>query len=152
MYISKAFKEERLMLALTGATLDEFQRTANALKWAMWSFYTTRGLNIPMTTDRKCSLSHTNLKLFFILFYLRFNPTLRLIGFLFGMSRTQAHYWVKKLCPHLSHVLCHNVRPCCPKAKSIEQLTDIVPEIEELLNVTPKVCFNVRCKHNAVKR
>ena len=146
MDISRAFKEERLMLALTGAALDEFQRTADALKWAVWSFYTTRGLNIPMNTDRKCSLSHTNLKLFFILFYLRFNPTLRLIGFLFGMSYTQAHYWVKKLCPHLSHILCHKVRPCCSKTKSLKQLLEIAPEIEELLSIAHKVHFNTDYK------
>ena len=142
MDISKAFKEERLMLALTGATLEEFRRTAEGLKWAMWSFYTTRGLNIPMNSDRKSSLSHINSKLFFILFYLRFNPTLRLIGFLFGISKAQAHYWIKKLSPHLSRILCHNVRPCCPKTKSIKQLTDIAPEIEELLSIAHKVHFN----------
>lgn len=151
MDISKAFKEEKLMKALTGASLDEFQCTANSFKKAIESFYPPNKGNISLKYEQKCALAHTNFRLFFILFYLRFNPSCRLIGFLFGMSRGQAYYWIKKLRPYLSHILCHNIQPCCTKTKSLKQLTEILPEIKELLSNAHKVYFNASYNNNKTR-
>ena len=135
MDISKAFKEERVMKALTGIGIEQFCKTAQSLKIAMWSDAVRKNIHAPVHGNQRGALSNINLKLFFILFYLRFHPTSQLAAFLFGMSPAQVKYWVKKLLPPLCRILSHNLQPASQKIRSVEALILEAPEIEEILSV-----------------
>lgn len=135
MDISKAFKEERVMKALTGIGIEQFYKTAQSLKLAMWSDAVRKNIHASINGTQRGALYHINLKLFFILFYLRFHPTNQLAAFLFGMSTAQVKYWVRKILPPLCRILSHNLQPAQQQIKSLEALILEVPEIKELLSV-----------------
>lgn len=134
MDISIIFKEEKLMRALMGIGIEEFRRTAISLDWALRSDLVAKGIREALDSGFHLQ-PHKHIRLFFIIFYLRFHPSQNLSSFLFGISIDQVRSWVKMLLPSLSRILHHDLQPATHKIESLPELLSIVPEIQELLGV-----------------
>jgi Helix-turn-helix of DDE superfamily endonuclease/DDE superfamily endonuclease len=98
-------------LALTGFTLTEFQRLLPAFEAAY-----ARAHPVGRTAagqrrrrwpggGRRSALPRSADKLLFLLLYLKTYPLLVVLGQLFGLSTSQAHYWVHHLLPLLRAAL-----------------------------------------------
>jgi len=105
--IKRALRSDRLMKALTGMTIAEFERLLPTftvgLKKAQVKAKKERKRAIG--GGRRHTLKTPTDKLFFILFYLKCYPTFDLAGLLYGVDRAQAQRWVKVLLPVLEEVL-----------------------------------------------
>jgi hypothetical protein len=105
--IKRALRSDRLMKALTGMTIAEFERLLPiftvGLKKAQVKAKKERKRAIG--GGRRHTLKTPTDKLFFILFYLKCYPTFDLAGLLYGVDRAQAQRWVKVLLPVLEEVL-----------------------------------------------
>lgn len=105
--IKRAQSSDRLMKALTGLTIAEFERLllefSAGLKKAQAKAKKERERAVG--GGRRHTLKTPTDKLFFILFYLKCYPTFDLAGLLFDVDRSQAQRWVKALLPVLETVL-----------------------------------------------
>jgi len=105
--IKRALRSDRLMKALTGMTVAEFERLlppfTAGLKKAQTKVKKERKRAIG--GGRRHTLKNPTDKLFFILFYLKCYPTFDLAGLLYGVDRSQTQRWVKALLPVLEAVL-----------------------------------------------
>ena len=103
----RAQSSDRLMKALTGLTIAEFERLllefSAGLKKAQAKAKKERERAVG--GGRRHTLKTPTDKLFFILFYLKCYPTFDLAGLLFDVDRSQAQRWVKALLPVLETVL-----------------------------------------------
>lgn len=138
MDISILFKEEELMQVLTGIGIERFRQTAISLEWAVRSDLVKKGILDAL--DAECQFPpERHIRLFFILFYLRFHPTYELASFLFGMPVDEVSNWVEEFIPPLSRILCHNLRPAFHQIETLDELIQLVPEVRKLLNVAHMV-------------
>ena len=105
--IKRALRSDRLMKALTGMSVAEFERLLPSF---------TAGLNkaqVKVKKERKRAVGggrqHTLQtpanKLFFVLLYLKCYPTFDLAGLLYEVDRSQTQRWLKTLLPVLEEVL-----------------------------------------------
>jgi hypothetical protein len=105
--IKRALRSDRLMKALTGMTVAEFERLlptfTAGLKKAQTKAKKERKRAIG--GGRRHTLKTPSDKLFFILLYLKCYPTFDLAGLFYGVDRSQAQRWVKALLPVLEEVL-----------------------------------------------
>ena len=105
--IKRALRSDRLMKALTGMTVAEFERLlppfTAGLKKAQTKVKKERKRAIG--GGRRHTLKNPTDKLFFILFYLKCYPTFDVAGLLYGVDRSQTQRWVKALLPVLEEVL-----------------------------------------------
>jgi hypothetical protein len=105
--IKRALRSDRLMKALTGMTVVEFERLlptfTAGLKKAQAKAKKKRKRAIG--GGRQHTLKTATDKLFFILFYLKCYPTFDLAGLLYDVDRSQTQRWVKALLPVLEEVL-----------------------------------------------
>lgn len=105
--IQRALGSDRLMKALTGMTVAEFERLlpifTAALKKAQLKAKQERKRAVG--GGRQHTLETPTEKLFFILLYLKCYPTFDLAGLLYGVDRSQTQRWVKALLPVLEEVL-----------------------------------------------
>lgn len=103
----RAQSSDRLMKALTGLTIAEFEQLllefSAGLKKAQAKAKKERERAVG--GGRRHTLKTPTDKLFFILFYLKCYPTFDLAGLLFDVDRSQAQRWVKALLPVLETVL-----------------------------------------------
>lgn len=97
--INRALRSDRLMKALTGMSVAEFERLlpifTAALKKAQGKGKKERKRAIG--GGRQHTLKTPTEKLFFILLYLKCYPTFDLAGLLYGVDRSQTQRWVKAL-------------------------------------------------------
>ncbi|MCL4298070.1 MAG: transposase family protein [Anaerolineae bacterium] len=97
--INRALRSDRLMKALTGMTVAEFQRLlpifSAALQKAQGKDKKERKRAIG--GGRQHTLKSPTDKLFFILLYLKCYPTFDLAGLLYDVDRSQTQRWVKAL-------------------------------------------------------
>ena len=105
--IQCALHSDRLMKALTGMTVAEFECllplfTASLKKTQMKA---KKERKRAVGGGRQHSLKSPSGKLFFILLYLKCYPTFDLAGLLYGVDRSQTQRWVKVLLPVLEEVL-----------------------------------------------
>jgi hypothetical protein len=132
--IKRALHSERLMKALTGMTMVEFERLLPDF---------SAGLNKSQAKakkERKRAVgggrNHTLKtpadKLFFILFYLKCYPTFDLAGLLYGVDRSQAHRWVKTLLPVLETVLGWQAVLPQRRIGSIEEFIQRFPAVKDV--------------------
>lgn len=87
--------------ALTGLDHPEFEQLLKFFEVA-WQSHREEHLNKKERTrkpggGRKPALSTLEDQLFFILFYFKNYPLQEVIGFLFGMSQSQANEWIHRL-------------------------------------------------------
>jgi len=132
--IKRAQRSERLMKALTGLTMAEFEQLLPGFG---------AGLKKTQSQDRKerkravgggrrHTLETLPDKLFFILFYLKCYPTFDLAGLLYDVDRSQAQRWVKALLPVLETVL--GWQAVLPRRRigSIEEFIQRFPAIKDV--------------------
>ena len=101
-------KSPRNLLAMTGYTLDEFTGLLPSFKKSLSeSKYTLEGKERKnQSTDYKSSVfSDSSDKLFFILVYLKQNPTQSMQGLSFGITQSKANQWIHFLTPILNATL-----------------------------------------------
>lgn len=134
--IKSAFKSDRLMKALTGMTVKEF----NSLLISFEINLKTHRKIINKQKKRKRKegagvkpkLDTIDKKLFFILFYIKCYPTFDLAGFYFDANRSQPFRWVKSLLPVLEKTLQHEIVLPERQINSPEEFERKFPEIKDL--------------------
>lgn len=82
---------------------------------------------------RKARLKAMDVKLFFILFYLKCYPTFDLLGILFDLDRSQANRWVHRLQPILEKALGKKMALPERKLESIEQFLQKFPNVTQVM-------------------
>jgi hypothetical protein len=107
-----------VFLAMTSLTKEEFEDLCNVFENA-WDEYVNNTSQEKDTNDgsrggRKATLTKIEDKLFFILFYLKTYPLQEIIAHLFGMSQSQANYWIHLLSEILKITL--DRKGCLPKS------------------------------------
>lgn len=134
--INYAFKSNRVMKALTGMTVYEFnsllisfERMCEAHKK---SINTQKKRQRKEGAGSKHTLDTLQKKLFFILFYLKCYPTLDLAGFYFGVDRAQPFRWVHTLLPILEKTLGYEIVLPDRKITTIEEFQRKYPEIKDI--------------------
>ena len=71
----------------------------------VWSEYTRQSEKNPSKGGRKPYLKTAEDKLFFILFYLKTYPLQEILGYLFGMSQSQANFYIDEFSQVLKKAL-----------------------------------------------
>ena len=132
--IKRALRSNRLMKALTGLSVTEFEGLLPSFK---------AGLNkSPMKAKkerkraigggRRHTLPNASDKLFFILLYLKCYPTFDLAGLMYGVDRAQTQRWVKSLLPVLEEVLGWQVVLPRRKIGSLEEFIQHFPAVKDV--------------------
>lgn len=105
--INRALRSDRLMKALTGMTVAEFERLLPGFTAGLKKTQTKakKERKRAVGGGRQHSLKTPTEKLFFILFYLKCYPTFDLAGLIYGVDRSQTQRWMKTLLPVLEQVL-----------------------------------------------
>ena len=105
--IKRALRSDRMMKALTGQTMAEFERMLPNFNAGLKK----RQAKASKERERAVGGGHRHTletpvdKLFFILFYLKCYPTFDLAGLVYDVDRSQAQRWVKALLPVLETAL-----------------------------------------------
>ena len=132
--IKRALRSDRLMKALTGMTIAEFERLlptfTAGLKKAQVKAKKERKRAIG--GGRRHTLKTPTDKLFFILFYLKCYPTFDLAGLLYGVDRSQAQRWVKTLLPVLETVLGWQAVLPPRRIGSLEEFLQRFPAVKDI--------------------
>ena len=117
----RLMKDNRLCRAILGINMVELKQIEGGFNsaWLEAKSEKAKGTSCPKGAGQKGKLPSTLEKIIFILFYLKVYPTYDLIGFFFGMNRSQACRWVHKLTPILEKTLGHQ---CLLPARKIESL------------------------------
>ena len=134
--IKLAFKSDRMMKALTGMTINEF----NSLLPGFEAQLQIQKKIINKTKKRKRKegagpkpiLNDPEKKLFFILFYIKCYPTFDLAGFYFNANRSQPFRWFNALLPVIEKTL--NREAVLPERQinSPEEFQRKFPEIKDI--------------------
>ncbi len=132
MKIERAYKNERLMRALTGMNKEEFEELEKSFERC----YLETKTKIPRKREygggRKGALKDIKTKLFFILFYLKTYPTFDLAGFIFGVDRSRPCDWKNQYLPILESALGQECVLPKRKISSIEEFAQSFPELKDL--------------------
>lgn len=134
--IKIAFKSDRLMKAITGMTVSEF----NSLLISFEKLFKDNKKIINKSQERqrkdgggsKHTLDTIEKKLFFALFYLKCYPTFDLAGFYFGVNRSQSFRWTRFLLPILEKTLSYEIVLPKRQISSPEEFEKEFPEIKDL--------------------
>ncbi len=138
--VEQALKCDRFMKAATGFSSSEFNQMSESFDLELhnekWTEY-EKGVERE-ERDRKPgggrigNLKTAVEKLFFILFYFKCYPTFDVLGFLFGLDRSNAFRNVQKLIAALERVL--DKKMVLPKRKinSFEELIEMFPGVKDL--------------------
>jgi len=131
--IDKALNNDRLMKALSGLNVMEFNQLLPTFEKLLYVKAKNKERQREVGGGRKGELKLASHKLFFIVFFLKVYPTMDLAGFIFGVDRSRPCRWVQDFLPILEEVL---GRECVlPKRKinSIEEFTRLFPDVKEVL-------------------
>lgn len=127
----------RTFLCFTGVTPEEFLIVLLDFDLA-WQFYEIDQLldSCPRRRrpggGRKAKLFRIEEKLLFILVYIKLYPLQTVLGFLFGLSQSQANEWIYTLTPLLRYALaCGNHLP----EREGSRLAEVLAATEELVAV-----------------
>lgn len=134
--IKLAFKSDRMMKALTGMTINEF----NSL---LLGFETQLQIQKKIINKRKKrkrkegagpkhTLDNSEKKLFFILFYIKCYPTFDLAGFYFGVNRSQSFRWFNALLPLIEKTLNYEIVLPERQINNPEEFQRKFPEIKDI--------------------
>ncbi|MEA2022287.1 MAG: transposase family protein [Candidatus Caldatribacteriota bacterium] len=133
MDICRAFKNNRLMKALTGLTIQEFNNILITFEKLLYEKAIYKKRKRKPGGGRKGELKTAKHKLFFILFYLKVYPTMDLAGFIFRVDKGQPCRWVQKNLPILEQALERECVLPARKINSIEEFTRLFPNVKEIL-------------------
>lgn len=135
--IKAAFKSDRLMKALTGMTINEF----NSLVISFEKSFKAHNKIINQHKKRirkpgagpKHTLDTIAKKLFYILFYIKCYPTFDLAGFYFdGVDRAQPCRWTNQLLPILERTLGYEIVLPARQISTVEEFQKKFPEIKDI--------------------
>lgn len=140
MNINRALKNNRLMKAVTGMSVNEFQELAEDFER---EFEKEKQLNYKEGFKkakrkrkpgggRKGRLKIMHEKLFFILFYFKCYPTFDLLGLIFDLDKSNANRNVHKLIPILEKTLGEAIVLPKREIHSMEELLETFPEVRDL--------------------
>lgn len=132
MNLSKAFKNDLLMKALTGMTISDFRILAITFEKMLHLHFASRKRLRGVGGGRKGVLRDAESKLFFILFYIKIYPTYSMAGLIFNVDRTRCHQWTKCFFKILEKALGHTIKMPKHKISSFDELVRAFPEIEEV--------------------
>ena len=132
--IKRALKSDRLLKALTGQSVFEFQQLLPTFSKALAK---TKKEKKPKRQrevggGRKHTLQSDTEKLFFILFYLKCYPTFDLAGFFFNADRSRSCRWVQDLLPIMKTSLAWEVVLPKRKIRSVQEFMEQFPEIKDV--------------------
>jgi hypothetical protein len=132
--MQRAMKSERLMKALTGMSIVEFQTLLVTFTLVWQKYQATRKPNRVRAVGggRRHTLSTAAERLFFILFYVKVYPTMDLAGFIFGVDRSRIQRWVKELLPLLEEVLGREVVLPIRRINSVEGFMARFPAVKDV--------------------
>jgi len=134
--IEMAMRSDRIMKAVTGVTIEEFNRLlvkfTEELEKARLSSASAAKRCRASGAGRKHTLNTASEKLFFILFYLKCYPTYDLAGICFDVDRSQACRWVEEWLPILTRVLEREAVLPAKEVTSSTEFSEIFHEVTEL--------------------
>ena len=134
--IKLAFKSDRMMKAITGMTINEF----NSLLLSFETQLQIRKKIINKLKKRKRkegagpkpTLDNLEKKLFFILFYIKCYPTFDLAGFYFGVNRSQPFRWFNALLPVIEKTLGYEIVLPERQINSPEEFQRKFPDLKDI--------------------
>lgn len=134
MNTTKAFKNQRLIKALTGVSAKEFQSLLPAFEQAVLedSRLRSKAKERHFGGGAKGRLVTGEDKLFFILVYIKTYPTFDFLGFIFSLHRSRAHRNTIKLIGSLEKALGRKIVMPEKKISSMEEFLEKFPEAKDL--------------------
>ena len=113
----------KLLTVMTSLNKEEFEYLCDLFEQAWDEYKENEGYHDESKGGRKPVLKTSDDKLFFILFYMKLYPLQEIIGYLFGMSQSQANYWIHVLSQVLKMALqCNDYLPQRVPEKMAEKL------------------------------
>lgn len=113
----------KLLTVMTSLNKEEFEDLCDLFEQAWDEYKENEGYHDESQGGRKPVLKTPDDKLFFILFYMKLYPLQEVIGYLFGMSQSQANYWIHVLSQVLKMALqCNDYLPQRVPEKMAEKL------------------------------
>ncbi len=134
MNTTKAFKNQRLIKALTGISTKEFQSLLPVFEQVDLEDKRLRSKakQRHFGGGAKGKLITAEDKLFFILMYIKTYPTFDFLGFVFSLHRSRAHRNVVKLTKSLEKSLGRKIVMPEKKISSMEEFIEKFPEAKDL--------------------
>jgi len=132
--LERAKKSDRVMKALTGMTISEFEGLVITFRLVLLKYQATRKPNRKRAVGggRTHTLRTADERLFFILFYAKCYPTLDLAGFFFNVDKSRIQRWVKELLPLLEETLGREMVLPARKINSVEEFMTQFPGVKDL--------------------
>lgn len=133
MDITKAFKNERLLKAVTGVTALEFETLFTIFERLLREIAVKKPRQRAVGAGRKGRIKSAPQKLFFLLFYLKVYPTYDLASLLFQADRSRICRWVGQWMPVLEQAL---GRACVLPARRVSDMNAFLsrfPQVQDLL-------------------
>lgn len=132
--INRAFKNDRLMRAMTGLNHKAFDALLPSFEKAYQAAHpVSKHRQRAPGGGRKANLSSTEEKLFYVLFYFKCYPTFDLAGILFDFDRSQAHRWLHRLQPVLEAALGRELALPERQIKSMAEFIERFPDVERVI-------------------
>ena len=130
--MTRAFKNERLLLSLTGMRISEFMLLLFSFEKILLSELQQRDRLRSVGAGRKGVLRDAQSKLFYILFYLKVYPTYDLAGFVFGVDRSRCFHWTSQFMPVLEKALGRYLVLPKRQIRSVEEFMALCPDVKDL--------------------
>ena len=131
--INRILRSNRQMKALTGMNIIEFELLVPRIDDSIsLKILSKKVRKRKAGGGRKGVLNSMELKLFFILFYLKVYPTYDLASAIFGVDKSRVCRWVKELLPILESTLKRSYVLPKRKIQSLKDLFDSFPETKDL--------------------
>jgi hypothetical protein len=132
--IKRAFKNDRLMRALTGLNRTAFDALLPSFSAAYEEAHAVSKIRQRAPGGgRKANLAQMSDKLFFVLFYFKCYPTFDIAGLLFDFERSQAHRWLHRLQPILEAALGKEMVLPERQITSMAEFIERFPEVERVV-------------------
>ena len=131
MKIQNAFKNDRVMKALTGLTRFEFHQLLPSFERVFLEHANSKKRQRQYGAGRKGELKTIEEKLFFMLFYLKVYPTFDLAGFIFGVDRSRPCTWKGVFLPLLEKALGQECVLPKRRINSMEEFLQSFPEVSD---------------------
>jgi hypothetical protein len=128
----RAFKDDRMMRALTGLNLKEFEVLLPTFEKILLETQSTKDRQRAAGGGRKGILRDARSKLFFILFYIKVYPTFDVAAFIFGTVRSVTFDWKNKLLPALEQALGRVIQLPQRQIRSMEEFCRLFPEVKDV--------------------
>ena len=133
----RIYKKERLLRAMTGLTLKQFNELDDAFEKAYEKAEDAdrrqRGCERKKGAGKKPRLANAGMKLFFVLMYLKCYPTYDVLGVLFDLDSGNCCDWLKRLLPVLEATLGKKQVLPARKIRSVEEFLQLFPQEKDLL-------------------